>query len=81
MRYIDKLVEYADMNINIELIIAKVKLSLEKFKDLKKGDIIELNRDASNQVDLYLNDFKIADVEILIDENVKARIIEFRKID
>ena len=81
MRYIDKLVEYADMNINIELIIAKVKLSLEKFKDLKKGDIIELNRDASNQVDLYLNDFKIADAEILIDENVKARIIEFRKID
>lgn len=67
------------MNVTLQLAVelGRTRLTVRQVLDLQKGSVVELNRMAGDNVDIYVNDHLIARGEVVVvDDKFGVRVTE-----
>lgn len=71
----DKLEFLKDLNLNVYIELGRTKMQIKDILELERGYVIELDKLASEPVDVYVNNKKIAEGEVVvIDKHFGIRI-------
>lgn len=71
----DKLEFLKDLNLNVYIELGRTKMLIKDILELERGYVIELEKLASEPVDVYVNNKKIAEGEVVvIDKHFGIRI-------
>ena len=71
----DKLDFIKDLQLNVYIELGQTKMKIEEILDLERGYVIELDKLASEPVDIFVNNKKIAEGEVVvIDKHFGIRI-------
>ncbi len=71
----DKLEFLKDLNLNVYIELGRTKMQIKEILELERGYVIELDKLASEPVDVYVNNKKIAEGEVVvIDKHFGIRI-------
>jgi flagellar motor switch protein FliN/FliY len=71
----DKLDFLKDLNLNVYIELGRTKMLIKEILELERGYVIELEKLASEPVDVYVNNKKIAEGEVVvIDKHFGIRI-------
>ncbi len=71
----DKLELLKDLKLNVFIELGRTKMVIKDILDLERGYVIELDKLASEPVDIYVNNKKIAEGEVVvIDKHFGVRI-------
>lgn len=71
----DKLQMLKDLNLNVYIELGKTQMQIKDILELERGYVIELDKLASEPVDIYVNNKKIAEGEVVvIDKHFGIRI-------
>ncbi len=71
----DKLQFLKDLNLNIYIELGRTKMQIKDILELERGYVIELDKLASEPVDVFVNNKKIAEGEVVvIDKHFGIRI-------
>jgi flagellar motor switch protein FliN/FliY len=71
----DKLELLKDLKLNVFIELGRTKMMIKDILDLERGYVIELDKLASEPVDIYVNNKKIAEGEVVvIDKHFGVRI-------
>ena len=71
----DKLEFLKDLQLNVYIELGKTKMQIKEILELERGYVIELDKLASEPVDIYVNNKKIAEGEVVvIDKHFGIRI-------
>lgn len=71
----DKLEFLKDVNLNVYIELGRTKMQIKDIIELERGYVIELDKLASEPVDVYVNNKKIAEGEVVvIDKHFGIRI-------
>ncbi len=71
----DKLELLKDLKLNVFIELGRTKMIIKDILDLERGYVIELDKLASEPVDIYVNNKKIAEGEVVvIDKHFGVRI-------
>jgi flagellar motor switch protein FliN/FliY len=66
-----------DIRVNVEVILGKAQLPLEKILQLQQGNVVELDKLAGEPVEIYANGKLVARAEVVvIEENFGIKILE-----
>lgn len=72
----DKLDFLQDLELDVYIELGKARMKIKDILELERGYIIELDKLASEPVDIYVNNKKIADGEVVvIDKHFGIRIV------
>ncbi|GAB6282865.1 MAG: hypothetical protein STSR0008_16150 [Ignavibacterium sp.] len=74
--FMDEKLEYLkDLNVNVYIELGRTKMQIKDILELERGYVIELDKMASEPVDVYVNNKKIAEGEVVvIDKHFGIRI-------
>lgn len=67
------------MNVSLQLTVelGRTRMTVRQVLDLQKGSVVELNRMAGDNVDIYVNDHLIARGEVVVvDDKFGVRVTE-----
>jgi flagellar motor switch protein FliN/FliY len=71
----DKIEFLKDLNLNVYIELGRTKMIIKDILELERGYVIELDKLASEPVDVYVNNKKIAEGEVVvIDKHFGIRI-------
>ncbi|HOJ36890.1 MAG TPA: flagellar motor switch protein FliN [Ignavibacteriales bacterium] len=71
----DKLDFLKDLQLNVYIELGRTKMQIKEILELERGYVIELDKLASEPVDIYVNNKKIAEGEVVvIDKHFGIRI-------
>ncbi len=71
----DKLELLKDLNLNVYIELGRTKMKIKDILELERGYVIELDKLASEPVDVYVNNKRIAEGEVVvIDKHFGIRI-------
>ncbi len=71
----DKLAMLKDLKLNVFIELGRTKMEIKDILDLERGYVIELDKLASEPVDVFVNNKKIAEGEVVvIDKHFGIRI-------
>lgn len=71
----DKLEFLKDLNLNVYIELGRTKMQIKDILELERGYVIELDKLASEPVDVFVNNKKIAEGEVVvIDKHFGIRI-------
>ena len=72
---LDKLEFLQDLSLNLYIELGRTKMKIKDILELERGYVIELDKMASEPVDIYVNNKKIAEGEVVvIDKHFGIRI-------
>ncbi|MBU1101676.1 MAG: flagellar motor switch protein FliN [Bacteroidetes bacterium] len=72
----EKLAILQDLNLNIYIELGRTKMQIKDILELERGYVIELDKLASEPVDIFVNNKKIAEGEVVvIDKHFGIRIV------
>jgi flagellar motor switch protein FliN/FliY len=71
----DKLQFFKDLQLNIYIELGRTQMQIKEILELERGYVIELDKQASEPVDIFVNNKKIAEGEVVvIDKHFGIRI-------
>jgi flagellar motor switch protein FliN/FliY len=71
----DKLQFFRDLQLNIYIELGRTQMQIKEILELERGYVIELDKQASEPVDIFVNNKKIAEGEVVvIDKHFGIRI-------
>lgn len=66
-----------DIKVNVEVILGKTQMSLDKILQLQQGNVVELDKLAGEPVEIYANGKLVARAEVVvIEDNFGIKILE-----
>lgn len=72
---VDKLNFLKDLNLNVYIELGRTQMQIKEILELERGYVVELDKLASEPVDIYVNNKKIAEGEVVvIDKHFGIRI-------
>ncbi len=78
----DKFTMLKDLKLNVYIELGRTKMEIKDILDLERGYVIELDKLASEPVDVFVNNKKIAEAEVVvIDKHFGIRITNLISAD
>lgn len=78
MQALDEILLYADIPVEIEMVLDRKTMTMGQLLELEPGSVMRLSRSAGENIDLYLADVLLAYGEVVVIENtLGARITDF----
>ncbi len=78
----EKLAMLQDLSLNVYIELGRTKMQIKDILELERGYVIELDKLASEPVDIYVNNKKIAEGEVVvIDKHFGIRIVNLNDPD
>ena len=78
----DKLNFLKDLQLNVYIELGRTQMQIKEILELERGYVIELDKLASEPVDIYVNNKKIAEGEVVvIDKHFGIRIVNLVDIN
>jgi len=72
---------YVDISRRLKVELGKAKLTVRDILELAEGQIIELNKQAGESVDIYIDECRIARGEVVVvDEKFAVRVTEILEL-
>ena len=65
----ESLLKFSDVELNLKVNLGSLKMPISQFLRITRGSIIELGKEKEDLVDVFVNDKKIADAEILVESD------------
>jgi flagellar motor switch protein FliN/FliY len=78
----DKLNFLKDLQLNVYIELGRTQMQIKEILELERGYVIELDKLASEPVDIYVNNKKIAEGEVVvIDKHFGIRITNLNEVN
>lgn len=78
----DKLTFLKDLQLNVYIELGRTQMQIKEILELERGYVIELDKLASEPVDIYVNNKKIAEGEVVvIDKHFGIRITNLNEVN
>ncbi len=78
----DKLNFLQDLHLNVFIELGRTQMQIKEILELERGYVIELDKLASEPVDIYVNNKKIAEGEVVvIDKHFGIRITSLNEVN
>ncbi len=76
----DDMNAFGDVMVELSAVMGRITMSVEQFLKLGRGAIIELSKHKDDDIDIYANNYHIAQAEIVVEsENVGISITKLLK--
>ncbi len=71
---------FGDINLRMKVVLGSIKMPIAHYLKITRGSIVELNKSKNDNLDIIVNDHKVAEAEILLSADTIKIAVEVVKV-